>query len=69
MIIIIILIIIIISGDGSRPDRRPPWPEFPAQPSLPPVFPPAASASSPVLLLPLGRLQQLPGLQQEDPQM
>ena len=66
---IMIIIIMIIIGDGGSPDRRPPWPEFPAQPSLPPVFPPAASASSPVLRLPLGRLQQLPGLQQEDPQM
>ena len=66
--IMIVIIIMMISGDGSSSDRRPTWSEFPAQPALAAVFPPAASASSHVLVS-LASLQQLPGLQQEDTQM
>ena len=64
-----ITLITIIPGDSGCSDRSPPQPGLPAQPSLPPLLPPATSARPHVLLLALGILQLLPGLQQEDPQM
>ena len=68
IMMIVVIMIMMISGDGSSSDWRPTWAEFPAQSALAAVFPPAASASSHVLVS-LASLQQLPGLQQEDTQM
>lgn len=64
-----ITLITMIPGDSCCSDRSPPRPGLPAQPALPPLLPPATSARPHVLLLALGLLQLLPGLQQEDPQM